>query len=159
METSVIPVFLRNPAPQGPRWQIPVPTTGEISEISESSESSGGGGGGISFIKQYDNNKYNNRKRLYEHYAGMFPTFEMFCSTMDQCTNNYECLVIHNSSRSNKLEEQVFWYKAGSHENFKTCTPEAWVYSQQNYVEEDEEFNENNNTKWQKINDRVYYKL
>jgi len=91
-------------------------------------------------------NIMNNRKRLYEHYAGMFPTFEMFCSTMDQCTNNYECLVIHNSSRSNKLEEQVFWYKANSHEQFKTCTPEAWTYSEQNYVEDDDEYDENSTT-------------
>ena len=63
---------------------------------------------------------------------------------MDQCTNNYECLVIHNSSRSNKLEEQVFWYKADAHENFRTCTPEAWVYSQENYIEDDEDLEDNN---------------
>ena len=29
---------------------------------------------------------------------------------------NYECLVIHCSAKSNKLEDQVFWYKADSHE-------------------------------------------
>ena len=32
-----------------------------------------------------------NRKRIYENYAGMFPTFESFCQVMDQCTENYEC--------------------------------------------------------------------
>ena len=42
---------------------------------------------------------------------------------MDQCTNNCECLVIHNSS-SNKLDEQVYWYKASEHEKFNVCTPE-----------------------------------
>ena len=26
-----------------------------------------------------------NRKRIYENYAGMFPTFESFCQVMDQC--------------------------------------------------------------------------
>tara|TARA_R110002074_G_scaffold146106_1_gene295471 strand:+ start:306 stop:1124 length:819 start_codon:yes stop_codon:yes gene_type:complete len=86
-------------------------------------------------------NIVSNRKRLYDHYAGMFPTFDMFCSTMDQCTNNYECLVIHNSSRSNKLDEQVYWYKANSHDKFKVCTKEAWAYSDNNYIEDD---NENN---------------
>lgn len=86
-------------------------------------------------------NIVSNRKRLYDHYAGMFPTFDMFCSTMDQCTNNYECLVIHNSSRSNKLDEQVYWYKANSHDTFKVCTKEAWAYSDNNYIEDD---NENN---------------
>jgi hypothetical protein len=37
-----------------------------------------------------------NRKILYDNYAGMFATFDDFCQVMDQCTNNYECLVIDN---------------------------------------------------------------
>tara|TARA_B110000495_G_C22529065_1_gene321924 strand:- start:298 stop:555 length:258 start_codon:yes stop_codon:yes gene_type:complete len=65
---------------------------------------------------------------------------------MDQCTNNYECLVINRSSRSNKLEDQVFWYKADSHKDFKTCCPEAWRYSMENYVEDDASDEENNST-------------
>ena len=36
----------------------------------------------------------------------------MFFQVMDQCTENYECLVINNNAKSNKLEDQVFWYKA-----------------------------------------------
>ena len=40
-----------------------------------------------------------NRKRIYENYAGMFPTFESFCQVMDQCTENYECLVINNNAK------------------------------------------------------------
>ena len=46
-----------------------------------------------------------NRKRIYENYAGMFPTFESFCQVMDQCTENYECLVINNNAKSNKLTD------------------------------------------------------
>ena len=38
-----------------------------------------------------------NRKRIYENFAGMFTTFESFCQVMDQCTENYECLVISKS--------------------------------------------------------------
>ena len=78
-------------------------------------------------------NSYQNRKKLYENYAGMFYNFEMFCQTMDACTENYGCLVIHNGSKSNKIEEQVYWYCADSHEEFKVCCPEAWQFSQQNY--------------------------
>jgi len=52
-------------------------------------------------------NYISNRKRLYEHYAGMFPSFDMFCQVMDQCTENYECLVVHNNAKSNILEDQV----------------------------------------------------
>jgi hypothetical protein len=57
-------------------------------------------------------NIVSNRKRIYDSYAGMFPSFEVFCQVMDQCTENFECLVIHNNAKSNKLEDQVFWYKA-----------------------------------------------
>ena len=79
------------------------------------------------------------RKKLYENYAGMFPTFEMFCQTMDQCTDNFECLVIHNCARSNKLEDQVFWYKANNHEDFQVCSAEAWNFSRMNYNPDEEE--------------------
>ena len=37
-----------------------------------------------------------NRKRIWENYAGMFPTFESFAQVMDQCTENFECLVVNN---------------------------------------------------------------
>lgn len=52
-----------------------------------------------------------NRKRLYEHYAGMFPTFESFCQVLDDyATADYTCLVIDNLARSEKLEDRVFYY-------------------------------------------------
>ena len=69
----------------------------------------------------------NNRKRIYDNYAGMFPTFEMFCHFMDQCTENFECLVICNGVQSNRLEDQVFWYKASDHPSFKMCDDSLWV--------------------------------
>ena len=86
-----------------------------------------------------------NRKRIYENYAGMFPTFESFSQVMDQCTENYECLVINNNSKSNKLQEQVFWYKADSHNDFKLGSKEFWELSKQiNSDEEDEQYDPSN---------------
>jgi hypothetical protein len=70
-----------------------------------------------------------NRKRIYENYAGMFPTFESFCQVMDQCTENYECLVINNNAKSNKLQDLIFWYKAEPHPNFKLGSKEFWELS------------------------------
>ena len=70
-----------------------------------------------------------NRKRIYENYAGMFPTFESFCQVMDQCTENFECLVISNNAKSNKLCDQVFWYKAEPHRDFKLGSKEFWEMS------------------------------
>jgi hypothetical protein len=70
-----------------------------------------------------------NRKRIFENYAGMFPTFESFCQVMDQCTENYECLVINNNSKSNKLQDQIFWYKAQDHPDFRLGTKQYWEMS------------------------------
>ena len=70
-----------------------------------------------------------NRKRIYENFAGMFPTFESFCQVMDQCTENYECLVVSNNAKSNKLEDQIFWYKATGHGDFKLGSKEFWDMS------------------------------
>ena len=81
----------------------------------------------VDFVFVLRENILGNRKRIYENYAGMFPTFEMFCSFMDQCTENFECLVICNNVSSNKLEDQVFWYKASDHPPFKLCDQALWA--------------------------------
>jgi len=93
----------------------------------------------IDYVFILRENYVSNRKRLYEHYAGMFPTFEMFCQVMDQCTENFECLVIDNNSKSNKLDDQVFWYKANERGDFKIGADDYWQYSQSNYVDKDKE--------------------
>jgi|TARA_B110000116_G_C16768221_1_gene551938 hypothetical protein len=71
----------------------------------------------------------SNRKRIYDNYAGMFPTFESFCQVMDQCTENYECLVINNNAKSNKLQDQIFWYKAEHRKDFRLGSKEFWDLS------------------------------
>ncbi len=79
-----------------------------------------------------------NRKRIWENYAGMFPTFESFCQVMDQCTENYECLVINNNAKSNKLHDQIFWYKAEPRGAFKLGSKEFWEISK-DLVSDDED--------------------
>jgi hypothetical protein len=83
----------------------------------------------IDYVFILRENYIANRKRIYENYAGMFPTFESFCQVMDQCTENYECLVINNNSKSNKLHDQVFWYKADEHGSFRLGSKEFWELS------------------------------
>jgi hypothetical protein len=81
----------------------------------------------VDFVFILRENILSNRRRIYENYAGMFPTFEMFCSFMDQCTENFECLVICNNVNSNRLEDQVFWYKAADHPPFRLCDSSLWM--------------------------------
>ena len=71
-------------------------------------------------------NQIKQQQRIYEQYAGMFHSFEAFSTVMNACTENYECLVIDNKVQSNKLEDQVYWYKAVDHNNFQLCSPELW---------------------------------
>ena len=95
----------------------------------------------IDYVFILRENYIANRKRIYENYAGMFPTFESFCQVMDQCTENYECLVINNNSKSNKLQDQVFWYKADNHNDFKLGSKEFWELSKSmNSDDEDEKY-------------------
>ncbi len=82
-----------------------------------------------------------NRKRIWENYASMFPTLDAFCSVMDQTTENYECLVIHNNAKSNKLNDQIFWYKASDHPNFRLGSKEFWeISAQMGSDDEDDEY-------------------
>ena len=92
----------------------------------------------IDYVFILRENYIANRRRIYDNYAGMFPTFESFCQVMDQCTENYECLVINNNVKSNKLQDQVFWYKAENHNDFRLGSKEFWELSK-NYNSDDEE--------------------
>ena len=79
-----------------------------------------------------------NRKRIFENFGSAFPSFEFFCQIMDQCTQNYEVVVINNNCLSNKLEDIVFWYKAEIHGEFRIGAPEFWKHSTNNYKDKED---------------------
>lgn len=85
--------------------------------------------GNIDYTFILRNTNAKNRKDLYENYAGMFSSKEIFEKVLDSCTENYNCLVIDNTTRSNKIEDQVFYYKAKVHEDdaFKLCNSSFWT--------------------------------
>ena len=60
----------------------------------------------------------SNRKRLYDHYAGMFPDFNTFQQVFLDLTENYGCMVINNRVHSKDITEKVFWYRAKEVPNF-----------------------------------------
>jgi hypothetical protein len=67
----------------------------------------------------------SNRKRIYENFASMFPSFQIFCKAMDSL-DKHECLVVCNNADSSKLEDQVFWYKARDTGQFKFGCKQYW---------------------------------
>lgn len=78
-----------------------------------------------------------NRKSIYENYAGVIPTFKMFCDIMDSLTANYTALYIHNATTSNFWEDCVFWYKAPKEiPPFRFGSHDFWSFHQQRFNDE-----------------------
>ena len=70
-----------------------------------------------------------NRRSLWENYAGIIPDFTQFCDIMDQMTDDYTALYIHNATRSNKIEDCLFWFKASPiPKDFKFGCNEYWSF-------------------------------
>jgi hypothetical protein len=84
----------------------------------------------------------SNKRRIYENYAGMFPTFDSFVQVMEQCTENYECLVINNNVKSNKLTDQVFWYKAEPHADYRLGSRDYWEVGSLPEADKDDDLSE-----------------
>ena len=59
------------------------------------------------------------RKRLYENYAGIIPSFSLFEKIMDTITGDYTALYVQNSINTNDWKECVFYYKAPVVGDFK----------------------------------------
>lgn len=78
-----------------------------------------------------------NRRTLYENYASVVPDFEMFCTLMDQLTDNYSAMYIHNFTTSNNWQDCVFWYKAKPPpDDWKFGCPEYWEFHEARYNQE-----------------------
>lgn len=89
--------------------------------------------GNLDYIFIFKDSVLKNRKKLFENYGGGIPDFETFCDLMDRCTENYKCLVIHNSASSNKLEDMVYWYKAEPRSQFRVGSEEVWRFHNVKY--------------------------
>lgn len=80
----------------------------------------------IDYVFLYAEDEISNLKRLYENYAGIIPSFQMFRDILDQCTENYGCLVIDKRSKSRKLTDRIFYYKAKDPGPFKFGSKRFW---------------------------------
>lgn len=89
--------------------------------------------------------KTNLKKKLYEYYAGMFPNYDMFNQVLEECTKDFGCMVIDNTTTSSRLEDQVYWYKANYsrlRKGFKMCDPLFWNAPIRDEIYDQEEQNE-----------------
>ncbi len=78
----------------------------------------------------------SNRKRLYEHYAGMFPSFDIFQQVFNEITENYGVMVINNRIHSKNITDKVFWYKAKPVPDFLIGSNKLLNYHKKSYDKE-----------------------
>lgn len=78
--------------------------------------------------------KLANRKKIYDNYASIIPDFKLFCDIMDEITNDYTALYIHNATNTNDWKQCVFWYKAKIvPEGFRFGCQDIWEFHHARY--------------------------
>ena len=77
----------------------------------------------IFIFKEIDLQK---RRKLHKQYAPRFPSFQEFCKTLDNYTEDGGCLVICNCVQSSKFQDCVFWFKPEYPGKFQVCDCVVW---------------------------------
>jgi len=101
-----------------------------------------------------------NHKKLYDQFFGIFPNKDSFVDVLMQCTEDYSCLVLDNTSKSNKIEDVVFWYKAEYPlKKYRIGCEKLWNFHKKHYNpkhdHEDDKVDANNLKKKSKLTLKV----
>lgn len=79
-------------------------------------------------------NNLSNVERLYKSFFGIFPTKQLFAQAFNAITENYGSIVVDTLSRSNRIEDCVFWYRAPYPcPAFRLGSPLLWRFHEQHY--------------------------
>ena len=54
------------------------------------------------------------KKKLYNSFGSIFPTYDMFDQVFKRCTENYSFMVIDNRRPTNDISDKIFWYKTSN---------------------------------------------
>jgi hypothetical protein len=73
--------------------------------------------GNFDYIFLFEEDFISSQKRLYDNYAGMFPSFDSFRQVLSNLTDDYGSMVIVNRGIRPTLFDKIFWYKA-NHESY-----------------------------------------
>ena len=87
----------------------------------------------IDYVFIFNEPSIINRKSIYEAYGSAIPTFDIFQNILDECTQDYQCVVIKLSGNSSNIRDQVFWYKAKAHMDFRMGHKQLWDYHYKQY--------------------------
>jgi hypothetical protein len=78
----------------------------------------------------------SNKKRLYEHYCGMFPSLNIFCQVFDRLTQDFSCMIVNNRGERATILDKIFWYKATNKPDTKFGCSQYNKFNDDNYDEE-----------------------
>jgi len=83
---------------------------------------------------------YVERKKIWEDFGASIPDINTFNCIMDKCTENYGCVMLDKTTISNKIERNVFWYRAQNPppKPFKVGSEQLWYIHNNFYASETE---------------------
>ena len=84
----------------------------------------------------------SNLKKLWENYAGVIESFDMFKSIFFQCTRDRGCLVINKTDSSDDLTNKVFFYRASDPGPFRFGCKSFWKLHDERCKNSDDEDDE-----------------
>lgn len=94
----------------------------------------------IDYVFIFNDSSIETRKKLYKYYAGSyFKDVNEFSQCMDIATQNYNVIVIDNTTKSNKFNDRVFYYKADLEaipKDWRFGCQSLWNYHDHKFVKE-----------------------
>jgi hypothetical protein len=80
------------------------------------------------------------RRDLWKEFAGNIQTFELFCTIMDQLTENHGCMVVDRTVITNNIEDCIFHYRAAYPvPKFKAGSKSLWKKHKMYYKSDSED--------------------
>lgn len=76
------------------------------------------------------------REKLFKYYASCIPTQSEFNQIMDELTEDYTCVYIDYTSKSNNMEDCIFYYKVDINsipKGWKMGCEEYWNYAKERF--------------------------
>lgn len=86
----------------------------------------------IDYVILLKDNVPKNLKKLHENFFGIIESYHQFTDIMRQCTENYGALVLDNTSNSNDIDQNIYYYKA-KHRDFKMGAARFWQAHTERY--------------------------
>jgi ABC-type dipeptide/oligopeptide/nickel transport system ATPase component len=81
------------------------------------------------YLFLFKDNFISNVKRMYDHYAGMFPSFDIFRQVLLEVTNDYGVMVINNRSNDSCIDQTIYWYRTNYDQLKAENVPEILLQS------------------------------